>query len=278
MKMACKTILVCLNEIARVPQLIVMARELGTRYSAHITGLYVVPGIEVAPASAYAAGAAFYDGNRAYFQKHLAEVKVAFEQAMKQDGLNYDFHEVDSALPQICNEVVSEGRAVDLIVASATNRDEFSGVEQDFVERLVIAAGRPVLILPSKGTKWPKMDEIVLGWDESREASRAAFDALPFLKDAQRTQIVTVDPSSSSAVTGAAIAEALDRHGVKAKILTVSSYDDSIGETLLRVAREQSAGLIVLGADGHSRFTEFVFGGATRYIIRNLDTPVLMSH
>ncbi len=52
----------------------------------------------------------------------------------------------------------------------------------------------------------------------------------------------------------------------------------SAGATLLRSANDQGVGLLVMGAYGHSRFAEFVFGGATRHVIQNLDRPVLMSH
>ncbi len=276
--MAYKTIMVCLNEISRLPQLLTAARSLAVKFGAHITGLYVIPGIEVYPANAYAAGANFYDGNRTYYQEKLPKVRTEFEAAMKQDGLSFDFHEVDSVYPQIAHDVLEEGRAVDLIVVSATDQGDVMGVEYDFVERLVIAAGRPVLVLPHKGEAWPKMEEVILAWDDSREASRTAFDSVPFLQTASRTHVVTVDPNGRGSVPGAAIAEALDRHGIKAKTLTVSSDGLGIGETLLRTAKDQGAGLIVMGAYGHSRFTEFVFGGATRHMVRNLDRPIFMSH
>ncbi len=276
--MAYKTIMVCLNEIARLPQLIAAARSLGTKFDAHITGLFVIPGVEVYPASAYAAGANFYDGNRHYYQEELPKVRAEFETAMKKDGLSFDFHDVDSVYPSIVNDVLEESHAVDLIVASATNRENVSGTGYDFVERLVMATGRPILLLPFKGDNWPKMEDVVLAWDDSREASRTAFDAVPFLQQAKRTHIVTIDPDSPDMVPGAAIAEALDRHGVKSKTITVTSNGSGIGGALLRTAKEQGAGLIVMGAYGHGRFTEFVFGGATRQMIHNLDRPVLMSH
>ncbi len=276
--MAYKTILVCLNEIERLPQLIAMARNLGVKFGAHITGLYVVPGIEVYPEPASAVGASVYDGKRVYFQEKISKIRSDFETAMKQDGLSFDFHDVDSIMPNILQDVVEQSRSVDLIVVSATNRDKAVGVENDFVENLVIAAGRPVLILPFKGKSWPKMEEIVLAWDDSREASRTVFDGVPFMQLAQRTHVVTFDPDGPGTVPGAAIAEALDRHGIKAKTMTMSSSGLGVGELLMRTAHDQGAGLIIMGAYGHSRFTEFVFGGATRHIIRNLNIPVLMSH
>ncbi len=118
----------------------------------------------------------------------------------------------------------------------------------------------------------------MVGWNESRESSRAVFDALPLLQKAKLTRLVTVDVPTGGNLPAAGIAETLDRHGVKTEITDVASDGMSVGETLLRAANDHGADLIVLGAYGHSRFSEMVFGGATRHILRNLDRPVLMSH
>ena len=47
--MAYKTILLCLTEMDRVPQLLAAGRKLGTDHDAHVTGLYIIPGIQVYP-------------------------------------------------------------------------------------------------------------------------------------------------------------------------------------------------------------------------------------
>ena len=38
------------------------------------------------------------------------------------------------------------------------------------------------------------------------------------------------------------------------------------------------ADLLVMGAWGHSRLREYVFGGATRHVLAGMTRPVLMSH
>ena len=35
---------------------------------------------------------------------------------------------------------------------------------------------------------------------------------------------------------------------------------------------------MVMGCYGHSRFNEFVMGGATRHVLHHMSVPVLMSH
>jgi nucleotide-binding universal stress UspA family protein len=276
--MAYKTIFVCLNEITRLPQLLAAARQLGVKFNAHVSGLYIVPAVTVYPSAGYGAGPDIFDGTRIYFQDQMPKVKEAFETAMGQDKLSFDFHLIDSSQPSIANDVIDNCRSAALILVSNTNRDNVEGVESDFVERLVLAAGRPVLILPYQGDVKLATDQVMIAWNDSRESARATFDALPFLQKAKRTRIVTVDVSPRGTVPAAAIAESLDRHGVKAEVTNVSSDGMTVGETLQRAANDYGAGLLILGAYGHSRFAEMIFGGATREVLRQLELPILMSH
>lgn len=276
--MANKTILLCLNETGRLPQLLMAARHLGVKFNAHVRGLYVIPGVTIYPSAGYGAGPDIYDGNRVWFQDKLEKTRSDFESAMKVDGIPFDFQLVDSSQPHIINDVLDNGYDTDLIVASNLPRDETDNVDVDFIERLVLSAGRPVLVLPAKGDLKLDLSRIVVAWNDSRESARAIFDALPFLQKAKHVRLMSVDSKIRGGLDGATMAESLDRHGVKAEIASLSSDGAPIGEVLLRAAKDENAGLLVLGAYGHSRFVELVFGGATRHVLKNQDLPVLMSH
>jgi len=276
--MAYKTILLCLNEIPRLPQLISVARELGAKFNAHISGLYVIPGVQVYPGGGYGTVPTVFDATRIYFENQLPKVREEFEAAMKKDKLSFDLHIVDSTNPNIVTDVIDNAYDSDLIVISNVDRDNTSGVESDFAERFVLAAGRPVMVLPSKGNVKLKLDQIMVGWNQSRESSRAIFDALPLLKQSKMTRIVTADVAPRGSLPAAGIAEALDRHKIKTEVTNVSSDGMTVGETLLRAANDYGADILVLGAYGHSRFSEMVFGGVTRHVLRHLDRVVLMSH
>jgi len=47
--MGYKTILVSLNEVGRLPQLLAAATKLGRALGTHVSGLYVVPAVQVYP-------------------------------------------------------------------------------------------------------------------------------------------------------------------------------------------------------------------------------------
>lgn len=280
--MAYKTILVSLNEIARLPQLLEAAKTLGKNFAAHVSGLYVIPAVQFYPSVGYEAMPQFFDGNQIYFKDNAKQVQDAFEKAMKAEGLSCDFQMVNGATANVSDEVIAHGHACDVIVLSAANVEAPAGVEPDFVEQVVMAAGRPVLILPLTGETKVNAASVLLAWNDGREAARAAFDALPLLKTAKNVFVVRLDPQKDSSLqgklAGADVAETLSRHKVKSEVLNLPTLSGDAGQALLACAREQGAGLIVMGAYGHSRLREFIFGGATNHVMTNLDRPVLMSH
>lgn len=280
--MTYKTILVSLNEVGRLPQVIGAAGTLGRILGAHVSGLYVIPAIQVYPSVGFEAAPQVFEGNRTYFKDNAAKVRAAFEEAMKREDVSFDFHQVDARTPLIADDTIVIGRSADVIVVSATSPDEITGVERDFVEQVIMSAGRPVIVLPATGEVKLTLEEVVLGWDGGREAARAAFDALPLLKAAKKVRVVRVDPQKDpalrGAVPGADLAAALARHGVKAETQGFPTDGYDAGQALLRCADDFGAGLIVMGAYGHSRLTEFIFGGATRFVLSRLNRPVMLSH
>ena len=144
-----------------------------------------------------------------------------------------------------------------------------------------MAAGRPVLMVPNEGLHSGIGSRVVVAWNGRREATRAAFDALPLLQQAKEVKVLWIDPASGDEDGGTFAATdlcaALARHGITCEAVAAAS-DGNVGATLLSRAVEQRADLLVMGCYGHSRLTEFVFGGATRHILRHMTIPVLMSH
>ena len=177
---------------------------------------------------------------------------------------------------------MAKGRCADIMIVSTTNPDEISGVERDFVEQVLMGAGRPVIVLPYSGDAALSLDEVVVGWDGGREAARSAFDALPLLKAAKKVRIVRIDPQKDpelrASVPGADLAETMARHGVNVEAQGYPTDGLDEGQALMRCAEDCGAGLIVMGAYGHSRLAEFIFGGATRFVLTRMNRPVLLSH
>lgn len=146
-------------------------------------------------------------------------------------------------------------------------------------EAVVFGTGRPTMILPDL-TAFAEPTTIAIAWDGSRVAARAVADAMPYLESAGRILVLTVvdEKPLAEKLAGERLVDSLGRRGIGAEAISVVAEDCPIGVTLQEHALEHQAGLLVMGAYGHSRLRDFVLGGATEGILSDLRLPVMMSH
>ena len=167
------------------------------------------------------------------------------------------------------------GRAADLLVVGHPADDQ--GVSIDTIEAALVGTGRPVLIVPAAPLA-SLPETIVIAWKAAPEAARAVTAAMPLLSRSKRILIVTVaEEPGLSDEEGARLMTALGWHGLN--VSTRHLRPDRLGaaDTLLAAAAEEGA-LVVMGAYGHSRLREWVFGGFTEHVLRRAAVPVLMMH
>jgi nucleotide-binding universal stress UspA family protein len=153
------------------------------------------------------------------------------------------------------------------------------GTASLLIESALFETGRPVLVVPYIQKGGVKLDQVMVCWDGSHSAARAAADALPFLKRAKIVQLVMVSQHGKSDETpGADIAQHLARHDVRVEVKQIVAPETKTADVLLSHVADSSADFLVLGGYGHSRLREFVLGGVTRSILATMTAPTLMSH
>ena len=113
-----------------------------------------------------------------------------------------------------------------------------------------------------------------VAWDGSDEAAAALRGAAPLLRDCASVTVVTVTEKDRGRPTDDAM-RYLSRHGVKAELQAVARVG-SIEETIAAAAARAQADLLVMGAFGHSRMREYLFGGVTRYFVEEATGPALL--
>jgi nucleotide-binding universal stress UspA family protein len=212
-------------------------------------------------------------------RKESAEIAAAFAKMTTNQPFTAEWRAVEALGFDLGEIVMRHARYADLIVAGQVDPDwDFSPI-LDFPERLAVESGRPVVVIPYAG-RYPEIGRnAVVAWKATREAARAAFDALPLLKSAQNVQILEVNEESIAGVLpDTAIAAALGRHGIKPTQRVSGAADIATGDEILSRLADASADLLVMGAYGHSRMREFVLGGVTRHISRHMTAPTLWSH
>ncbi|MFZ1102804.1 MAG: universal stress protein [Hyphomicrobiaceae bacterium] len=280
--MTYKTILVHCNDKRRVGRTVGAAVELAEQFQAHLVGLSVSPPVLVVPAGVPGSPDTMVIDERAQvYRRDNPAMKTAFQAALEGKTLTSEWREEDAGTSTIADVVIRHACTADLIVAAQRDWHWSVSVELDVVDRVAVAAGRPVLIVPNEGVCSGIGSSVVVAWNGRREATRAAFDALPLLQQAKEVKVLVVDPPAegdpSEALPAADLCTALARHGITCEAVAAAS-DGNVGATLLSRAIEYRADLLVMGCYGHSRLSELVFGGATRHILRHMTIPVLMSH
>ncbi len=284
--MGFKDILVALDTARPARGRVELAAALAERFDAHLIGLYAA-----LPADAPRPHGYFYYCDRSLLEPlyHQYQKKVEadgeatrrlFEEIASRRGLSAEWR---TAVGYPSEITALHGRYVDLIVLGQPDPDDTQAVLfRPRPEEVVLAVGRPILVVPYAG-HWEEIGRHVLvGWDSRREATRAINDAMPLLAGAEVVTVLAVDPAGGPAghgeIPGADIALHLARHGVEATIEATVSAGIGAGNALLSRASDLGADLLVMGAYGHSRVRELLLGGATRTVLESMTLPILMAH
>lgn len=177
--------------------------------------------------------------------------------------------------------VVRQARACDIIVVGEAAR---GGLADPFMQvnpnDLVLQMGRPLLVVPET-CNWLDLRSVLVAWKDTAESRRAVSDALPLLGQAKEVTVAEIvedeaDRAAALSRIGDVIAW-LSRHGVSASSLVPEQRGDAPTQ-LERVASEVGAGVVIAGAYGHSRLSEWILGGVTRRLINPANRCSLLSH
>ncbi len=173
--------------------------------------------------------------------------------------------------------VNDQARVCDLLILSRQGADDADqGALSVRANDLVMEVGRPILVVPPEKDR-VSLNRVVVAWKDTREARRAIWDSLPFLKRADAVFVVAVGPRGRSDSLDDVVAY-LARHGIASRASMLPAPEGSVAEELLDFAEEEGGDLIVSGAYGHSRAREWIFGGVTHDLLNGTTICCLLSH
>jgi nucleotide-binding universal stress UspA family protein len=194
----------------------------------------------------------------------------------------HDFEVRDVTIESAVNEdeIVAHARVADLIVVARA--EVHDAARRALLEDVLFKSGRPVLLVPSRPARERSWSRILIGWNAKPEATHAVAAAMPLLQAASEVVVATVDAKPSRAGHGEApgheLAAHLARHGVRVNVRNVDGLGRTEGRALVEEAMSFDADVIVMGAYGHSRAEEFLFGGVTRELVAGSPVPLLLAH
>ena len=280
--MALKNIGVFVDATPEGEKRIDYAATLAHQCGAHLAGIHVVSAVRPEHRADYyvigeKAIRASLAWQKASDEAATTDVRRQFEAISAKRDLSAEFRVIRRGGSD--EDLILSSLHSDLVVIGQRELQEMPGYLAP--ERLLLASGAPILVVPSDWKCEPISKKIVVGWNASREARRAIADALPFLLAAPSVTVLVVDSHERAdrhgEEPGADIALYLARHGAHVEVEQVSSRGSPVADIILSYAADHGVDLIVIGAYSHARSVEMVFGGVTWTLLKRAPIPVLMS-
>ncbi|WP_341916460.1 universal stress protein, partial [Ferrovibrio terrae] len=100
----------------------------------------------------------------------------------------------------------------------------------------------------------------------------------PLLRGAEMVHRISVGPERKGRTALAEITDHMQRHGLRLESAVIPANGGKVGQVLLAEAASRNADMMVMGAFGHSRLREMVFGGVTETVLGKMTLPVLLSN
>jgi len=275
--MAIRSILVALGPTDACNGALALAVQMSMKYDAHLTGV-IVHG-ENAMASRYGAwmtrqimdmlkqrDAEIVAAIRDRFDARVAECGAPDRSAFLDISGNADF------------KLSSFARCYDVVVmgphAAEAGREHFA----PHPDMIALQCGRPVIVTPADYAPETLGEHALLAWDGKRAAARALGDAMLILETKAKVTVLSVGDAAPETPPGGGVLELLRRHAITAEHLRRPRGEGGVAGAILDTAQEVGAGLVVMGAFEHSKFTQDIVGGVTTEVFAAARVPVLLAH
>ena len=249
-------------------------------YGAHLSALVISMG-SAGAISEYNAMSTVWLDERQREIEELVEAADRVKDILGRADLSCDVDHVYTEFAWADQDIAERALYADVVLVGRRAADD-EDLRKRVFDGALFQTPTPILINRGPRAISSAAKSILVAWDSSNEASRAARQSLELLKQADVVYITLIDPVASMRANGeepgADIAAYLARHGVKVQVDRLASGGRSADEVLRQHAVDVAANLIVMGAFSHPRWQQTLFGGVTRSMIEETRIPILMAH
>src|SRR5260370_35944421 len=294
--MALKDILVGIDPSTDGEGRLKLALNLVRAHQAHLTACYIMREEQGAPVSPTLAGMPVNSGPGALIPpearttaadpaclpvsrepERAAQVEELFRTELRAHGLAGEWHLLS---PGEAAVFIDLAKSFDLTILSQLSPEiRSTGFRPD---EIVVATGRPVLVVPYAGTFDTLGRRVLVAWDGTREAVRAANDALPLLENADAVTVMFVGAREATLAEHRPSTERMvhhpQRHGIPALAAATLQGDQRLSDVLLSRAADLAVDLLVAGAYHHSQLRQALVGGVSPQLLDHMTVPVLSAH
>ncbi len=210
--------------------------------------------------------------------KALTDRVSEIETVLARSGASADVQPLMCPLADIKNNVARQARVCDTAHIAPNLRTE-TDIMREVAHGILFNSPIGLMLNASPSTH---VDRVFIAWNSGEAASSAVHAALPYLRQAKDVVIACFDPVSTERGVaidpGTDVAAWLSHHGCSVTVSQFPTGGREVAQCIQERANEQGADLIVMGAYGHSRMIEAIFGGTTRTMMEQTEHPVFLAH
>jgi nucleotide-binding universal stress UspA family protein len=257
-----------------------LASTFGAHLDAVATGYVSTSAAYVMDGSGAAAVAAIFEMEQEKAAKRAETALSIFKAEAGKAGISCGWRVIADLPAEAAVAIGTAARLYDLSVVLQPD-PEHQAIDDVISTELLLNAGGPALFIPYIFRGAFAAKRIGICWDGSQPAARALRDARPFLAKADTLCAVSIGAADSGAPDASLekLVAHLGRVGLRVKPVNLPARSGAdIQPSLLSFAADESLDMLVMGAYGHSRLREGIFGGVTREMLRTMTIPTLMSH
>lgn len=267
--MGIRDILVHLDSSAASAARLDVAIAYARKHNARLRGLYLITHF-------------FYEPRTPGEKTDSEKAEQMFTEKTVMAGIEsaWVFQDCSTLGSNICDLITMHAYFTDLLIIGQVNHSApVINIPTDLVERVVVACGRPVLVIPYSGIFKSAGDRIMIAWKAGRESVRAVNDSLLHLQKAHSVEIIEGKKTKDDFdPTIDLIKNFLLKHKIKATVDVISSENFPIGDLILNNVCEKNIDLLVMGAFAPNRRGKLELSPVAQHVLKYLTTPVLMSH
>ena len=269
-----KSIILHINEDDGMDARFQAALDMARAHDAHLTCLQSThqfnPTAFAPMGGDFISGLTFED-----IEEHNRKLRSKLQDKLKDEDVSWDWK---MGLDDPASLLAEQSGLADLVVLTRAHgkRDDMHA-PLPIAGEVALHASTACLLVPVKASAMDATAPIVIAWNGSAEAGRAIRYALPAIKMASEVHLLMVEEEGRD-FPDLSASQYLSHHGVKSELHQLSEGDGKIAVIVENFAAAKGASAIVMGAYGHSRMRETLFGGVTKSMIDRCDIPLIVAH
>ncbi len=260
----------CMN--ARMQLALDLARATG----GHVTCLQTVSYEVFAPGDFYGSALAAAIPR---IREAAEELRSELESRLAKEDVSWDWQFL-YGIPE--DRLLEQSALHDLILVGPHDvGDDERKAPSALAGELALKAAVPVMVVPGHVQRFDLTAPVLIAWNGSSEASVAMRAAVPLLQLASQVHLASVAEQSKRdrmLFSSSDAAKYLSRHGIESEVLEIEKGQANISDTLFSQGVALGCSMVVMGAYGHSRLAEMLFGGVTRRSLTDPQLPIFMAH